>query len=124
MSNRPERTKPLTTGQAALTLGSAGRAVVARGLGGPQPRATPAPVKRERGEQAVRTAAATLALGIGHSRMSAIKRAMGLGGVHYVYLSAIGDFLAAHPDFREGTVYLKKARVQPIAAEQSPSSSQ
>jgi len=105
MSNRPERTKPLTTGQAALTLGSAGRAVVARGLGGPQPRATPAPVKRERGEQAVRTAAATLALGIGHSRMSAIKRAMGLSGRKYVLLSDVKKWMRANPLFREQDIY-------------------
>ncbi|MEI6193813.1 MAG: hypothetical protein WCS42_05730 [Verrucomicrobiota bacterium] len=53
----------------------------------------------------IKTTLARQQLGIGPSRFSAIKRAMGLSGRKYVLLSDVKKWMRANPLFREQDVY-------------------
>ena len=53
----------------------------------------------------IKAKAARLQLGIGSSRFSAIKRAMGLGGRKYVLLSDVKKWMRANPLFQEKEIY-------------------
>jgi hypothetical protein len=59
-------------------------------------------------ENPVSTARARAELGCGETRMSAIKRAMGITG-RYVFMSDVRKFLRANPNFQIRDAYPRKA---------------
>lgn len=74
-------------------------------------------------ENPVKTKAARVALGVGATRMAAIKRAMGLTG-RWVIVSKVRKFLADNPNFSEREVYKRKPhKPHSMAAAQSSKSS-
>ena len=71
-------------------------------------------------EKPVATASAAILLGApgkpwGHTRMSAIKRCMGLQKVRYIFVSEVLSWLVKNPNFSEMSVY-KRDVVAPVSA--------
>ena len=61
-------------------------------------------------ERPIRNAKAREILDIGPTRMSAIKKVMGISHTRYVFLSDIRQFLRQNPTFSEMQVYPKRSR--------------
>ena len=57
-------------------------------------------------ENPVKTGEAARQLGVGATRMAAIKRAMGLNG-RWVFVSEVRKWLRSHPEFKERDVYAR-----------------
>jgi len=64
--------------------------------------------KRQEQEKPVNAQQAAAALGCGVTRISGIKKSMGLSYVRFILLSDIAKFLAKNPHWKEATVYKRK----------------